>query len=198
MKNSFAFAFLAVLCGFAFAGDLYVQYAGEVVTRDCGQMQFALANRSEFSQFVGKQVDSQSVFSIVAVAAQVAASDESAQNAPVTYMTCGEYVLAASKGKLYWRGFELVPPAYLTGLESTNAELEGRVSVLESQLSTMRAETEKSFGDLRVFLIAALIPLVVALLMLYQLSVRASAANRRASASKPHAPARKVHAGRKK
>ena len=136
--------------------------------RDCAQKPFALSNRTELSVFYGKPVDATSITDILSTIQRISYADSVSSAAPVTYFTCGEYVMAAAGGKFFWRGIEVAPPTYISGLESRveslqsgNSLLQTRVFALEQHAEQLQNQLSESSLYLSIFLIGALLLLAV-------------------------------------
>ncbi len=165
---AFAMMFFAYSIYFAASADLSTSYATELVLRDCAQKPFALSNRSELSAFYGKPVDAFSITDILSTVQRLSYADSGSKDAPLTYFTCGEYVMAAAGGKLFWRGIEVSPPAYVSALEGRvesmqtgNSLLQTRVFGLEQRVEQLQNQLSESSLYLSIFLIGALLLLAV-------------------------------------
>jgi len=137
-KIFFASLFFVFFAGFASlvsASALDRVYANELVVRDCGQRQIALSNKPEFSEYLGKPVDLASISKILDAVVVLSQADPAAKGAPVTYMTCGEYILGGQDGRIFWRGLEVKAPAYLVDLETRNEMLQSRIFQLERDVA---------------------------------------------------------------
>jgi len=144
-SNAAAFAFfLLVAASFSFASQLGMQYATATVFRDCAQKPLSIVNRSEFLQFYDKPVDESNIGKIIALVSDLSSKDSAAQATQQTYLTCGDYLLTALNGTVYWRGVELTAPGYVS-------ELEGRVVALEGQY--LQSGTYERAMEDRVFLL---------------------------------------------
>ena len=145
-------AFLAIFVSFSQAADSDFSYARELVMRDCGQTQFALANRTEFSQFYGRPVDSNSIQNIIQTASDLSKTDPLAQDSPAVYFSCGTNVMSAQNGTLFWKGLEISTPQYIQDVIDQSDYLEHRQLLLEQDVAQLRDENDRTNNYLKVAL----------------------------------------------
>ncbi|MFA6329730.1 MAG: hypothetical protein WCX64_03550 [Candidatus Micrarchaeia archaeon] len=162
MKSALAlFAVLALsFASFSAAetSQLGMQYATNTVLHDCAQKPLSITNRSEFLQFYSQPADESNIGKILVLAADLSTKDAAAVAAQQTYLQCGDYVLSAQNGTLYWRGVELTPPGYVRELEARVITLESQAAQssvvqqsLQQRVSLLEADVLKARSDLSSF-----------------------------------------------